>query len=72
MVMLQRRGRMTYRALKVQFDLDDELLDTLKDELLLTCPVSDEAGRGLVWTSNPVAAVPEAQRGTDDAFAESR
>jgi hypothetical protein len=30
--MLQRRGRVTYRALKAQFQLDDDLLDVLKDE----------------------------------------
>ena len=28
--MLQRRGRLTYRALKRQFDLDDAYLDDLK------------------------------------------
>ena len=28
--LLQRKGRMTYRALKVEFDLDDEHLDILK------------------------------------------
>ena len=48
--MLQRRGRATYRALKAQFQLDDELLETLKDELLFSQPVVDEDGRGLVWT----------------------
>ena len=29
--LLQRRGRLTYRTLKRQFDLDDEALDDLKD-----------------------------------------
>jgi len=48
--MLQRRGRATYRALKAQFQLDDELLETLKDELLFSHPGLDEDGRGLVWT----------------------
>jgi hypothetical protein len=46
--MLQRRGRVTYRALKAQFQLDEDLLETLKDELLFTHPVADEGGRGLV------------------------
>src|SRR5262245_57987444 len=50
--MLQRRGRITYRALKAHFQLDDELLETLKDELLFSHPVVDEAGRGLVWTGD--------------------
>jgi hypothetical protein len=29
MVMLQRRGRVTYRALKLQFSLDDDHLEAL-------------------------------------------
>jgi hypothetical protein len=32
--MLQRRGRLTYRTLKRQFDLDDAVLDDLKMELI--------------------------------------
>ena len=32
--MLQRRGRLTYRTLKLQFQLDDEHLEALKDELI--------------------------------------
>jgi hypothetical protein len=33
MDLLRRRGRVTYRALKRQFHLDDEVLDDLKEEL---------------------------------------
>ena len=33
--MLQRRGRVTYRMLKLQFQLDDEQLEALKEELHL-------------------------------------
>ena len=32
--MLQRRGRLTYRTLKRQFQLDDEALEDLKFELI--------------------------------------
>jgi hypothetical protein len=32
--MLRRRGRVSYRALKVQFPLDDTLLELLKDEIV--------------------------------------
>ena len=32
--MLQRRGRVTYRTLKLQFQLDDEHLEALKEELI--------------------------------------
>jgi TOMM system kinase/cyclase fusion protein len=49
--MLQRRGRLTYGALKRQFQLDDAALDDLKEQLLYAYPqVVDDAGRGLVWT----------------------
>jgi hypothetical protein len=59
--MLQRRGRVTYRALKAQFQLDEALLETLKDELLFTHPVADESGRGLVWTGEAGAPVSPSQ-----------
>ena len=32
--MLQRRGRLTYGTLKLQFHLDDEHLEDLKNELI--------------------------------------
>src|SRR5262249_39782727 len=55
--MLQRRGRVTYSTLKRQFQLDEDTLNDLKDELLFAHPqVHDEAERGLVWTG--AAAVP--------------
>ena len=45
---LQNRGRVSYRALKRQFNLDDDYLDDLKAELLYAYPqVVDEDGRGL-------------------------
>ena len=51
MSMLQRRGRVAYRTLQVQFNLDDNALDALKDELLYAQQVArDEDGRVLVWT----------------------
>ena len=51
LAMVQRRGRVTYRTLKLQFALDDEQLATLKDELLYSQPhVVDDAERGLLWT----------------------
>ena len=49
--LLRQRGRVTYRTLKMQFNLDDDALEALKDELLYAHPeVRDDAGRGLVWT----------------------
>lgn len=49
--LLRSRGRVSYRALKRQFDLDDELLADLKDELLSAqYPVVEDGDRGLLWT----------------------
>src|SRR6516225_1609725 len=51
--MLQRRRRVTYSTLKLQFQLDDVQLAALKDELLYSQPHAvDDAGRGLVWTGD--------------------
>jgi len=48
--LLQKRGRLAYRALKLQFHLDDEQVEALKEDLLFAHPqVKDEGGRGLVW-----------------------
>ncbi len=48
--LLQREKRVTYRALKRQFDLDDEYLEDLKDELIEAKQLAqDENGKVLVW-----------------------
>src|SRR5262249_51786188 len=47
---LQQRGRLTYRSLKIQFKLDNATCEALKDELLFSHPVVDHDGRGVVWT----------------------
>jgi class 3 adenylate cyclase/tetratricopeptide (TPR) repeat protein len=49
--MLHRRGRVTYRALKRQFNLDDAFLEDLKEELIDGQQLAvDEEGKVLVWT----------------------
>ena len=49
--MLQRRERLTYGALKRQFQLDDAYLEDLKAELIEGQRLAvDEEGRVLVWT----------------------
>ena len=54
MELLQREGRVSYRALKVQFRLDDEQLEALKDELIEAKRLAmDERGRVLVWGGDP-------------------
>ena len=53
--LLQSKGRITYQLLKLQFHLDDEQLDAIKNELLFSFPqVRDEDGRGLVWIGEEV------------------
>ena len=55
---LQHQGRVAYRALKVRFNLDDDYLEALKDELIYARRLAvDEADRVLVWTG-ATAAVP--------------
>src|SRR5262249_48947603 len=67
--MLHQHGRVSYRALKRQFAMQDDYLEDLKDAILFAHPeVIDEEGRGLVWTgASPTAAPatspqPEAER----------
>jgi hypothetical protein len=49
LAMLQRRGRVTYSALKRQFNLDDAFLEDLKEELVYGQRlVTEEDGRVLV------------------------
>ena len=49
-VLLRQRQRVTYRALKVQFQVDDDALEALKEELIEAQHLAaDEAGRILVW-----------------------
>src|SRR5262249_10886185 len=64
--MLQRRGRVTYRTLKRQFNLDDEGLEDMKEALLYAHPhVAEDPGHGLVWrgettsTQPPIRSAPQ-------------
>src|SRR5678815_1586413 len=50
--LLQRQGRVSYSALKRRFDLNDDYLNDLKDEILYVHPVRDDEGRGLIWTGD--------------------
>ena len=51
--LLQRKGRITYRSLKLEFDLDDEQLDVLKEELIDGQEIAvDKDGKVLVWTGD--------------------
>ncbi len=49
--LLRQKGRITYRTLKREFDLDEEALDDLKYELVEGQEVAtDKDGKMLVWT----------------------
>ena len=54
--LLQQRGRVTYRSLKLRYQLDDELLAGVTDELIKAERVAaEEDGDVLVWTgASPV------------------
>ena len=59
--LLRQRGRVTYRALKLQFTLDDNALETLKEELIDAQRLAvDEQGKVLIWTGNSASATPPA------------
>ena len=59
LAMLQRRRRVSYRAMMRQFVLDEAYLEDLKEAILFAHPqIIDEEGRGLVWTSDTGAILP--------------
>jgi hypothetical protein len=54
---LQREGRVSYRALKLEFDLNDDVLGALKEEIIeAKCLASDENGKVLVWVGEQQVA----------------
>jgi hypothetical protein len=55
--LLQREGRVSYRALKWRFSLDDDYLEDLKDELIKAKQLArDEEGAVLVWIGDAAVA----------------
>src|SRR5215468_4146453 len=64
--LLQRQGRVSYRALKRRFAIDDDYIDDLKEEIIHAQRIAtDEEGRILVWTGEaggaPVSSSPSMQ-----------
>ena len=48
--LLQREGRVSYRALRLEFDLNDDALEALKEELIEVKELAvDKDGKMLVW-----------------------
>src|SRR4029450_12465995 len=57
LALLRQRQRVTYRALKLQFQLDDEALEALRDELIEAQHLAaDEAGKVLIWAGDAGSA----------------
>lgn len=74
--LLRQRGRLTYRTLQLQFQLDETHLEVLKDELIYGQRLAvDEGGRVLVWMGDaatpssllPPSSQPASQSATSDA-----
>jgi class 3 adenylate cyclase len=58
LALLQQEQRIAYRVLKRRLQLDDEILEDLKDDLIYAKKLAvDEEGRVLVWTGG-VAMLP--------------
>src|SRR6516162_2831886 len=53
LALLQREKRVSYRALKLRFDINDDYIEGLKDELIYAKKLAvDEENRVLVWTGD--------------------
>ena len=71
--MVRRRGQVSYRMLKRQFDLDEASFEDLKDEILYSqSQIVDDEGRGFAWTggteleaSPPPTSVPTPAQAAD-------
>src|SRR5215831_10046784 len=60
--LLRRRGRVTYRALKREFQVDDAFLEDLKAEIITAQRLAvDEQGAVLVWVGeSDIPSAPQA------------
>src|SRR5262249_26081058 len=60
--LLRQRGRLTYRTLKLQFELNEEQLAALTEELIEGQRITrDENGKVLVWVGEGAAPVASPQ-----------
>src|SRR4029450_405997 len=67
--LLQREKRVSYRALKRRFELDDDYLEDVKDELIYAKKLAvDEDNRVLVWAGEHASA-PSLALGTPELTA---
>ena len=65
---LQREGRVSYRALRLEFDLNEDVLDALKEELIEIKELAvDKDGKMLVWAGSPASSVPSLESKTAES-----
>ena len=65
--LLQRQARVSYRALKRQFGIDDEYIEDLKEEIIEAQRLAvDENGRVLVWVGDEESAPPTSTPSTPE------
>jgi predicted ATPase/class 3 adenylate cyclase len=70
LTLLQREKRLSYRALKRRFDLDDDDLEELKEAILHAHPqVVDDHGRGLAWIGAAEVTLEPVPQSTQPALA---
>ena len=64
--LLQRKGRLSYRTLKLEFDLNEEQLEALKEELIDVQELAvDKDGKMLVWRGDSsTGSAPSEARGS--------
>src|SRR5262245_65892626 len=56
---LQREGRVSYRALRLEFDLTEDVLDAVKEELVAVKELAvDKDGKMLVWKGAESTPIP--------------
>lgn len=58
--LLQHEGRVTYLALKQEFDFDDAFLELVRKELIFKGMARDEKGQGLIWVYDGPLHIPPA------------
>ena len=71
-MLLQRQRRVSYRALKREFDLDDEYIEDLKAELIDARQLAtDENGKVLVWIEKGINGEKDKRGKGEDGLASS-
>src|SRR5262249_47930875 len=66
--LLRSRGRVSYRALRLQFNLDDDALEALKEELIEVQQLaSDQDGKMLRWAGEAVTGGGSRRRASSPA-----